>query len=407
MKNPDSEEGQRSQVLIVDDDQGVLDGLRRMLRRQRKQWDFTFLASPLEAARAVETTPFDVIITDMRMPDMNGVELLEKVRECRPSCVRIILSGHGELSAIMKSAGPSHQFLSKPCDGEKIITAIERARRMREALTSSQLLETLGQIETLPSLPDIYTELVEALRAEAPLREIGEIIARDIGLSVKMLQLVNSSYFGLAQEITDPGRAVMILGGDTVSSLVLGTKLFEELPPIRFKGCSPDQVLNHCSAVAGAARKLCEVEGVSDVFRSQAVMAAFLHDLGLVTLAAYAPDLLEQTLELQHKEACPLAEAELSVMGATHGQVGGYLTGLWSFPDPVVEAVMYHECPSRCEPKELSPLTLVHVAETLTGGLEAFGGEGVTLDHAHLEALGLLEHLPLWSEALEAAEESE
>jgi len=386
----------RNRVLVVDDEQSVLDGLRRMLHRERQRWDFTFLSSPVEAAQLMERERFDVIITDMRMPDMSGVELLEKAREHCPSCVRIILSGHGELADIMKSVGPSHQFLSKPCDGEKILAAIERACRMRSTLSDSRLLGILGQIETLPSLPQVYTELLEALRNETPLREVGEIIARDIGMTVKMLQLVNSSYFGLPQEITDPVRAVLVLGADTITGLVLGTKLFEELPQIALSRCTGGQLLRHSSLVAGIAARLCTIESVSVVVRSQATTAGFLHDLGLFTLAAYAPALLEAAFDYREKHDVPIHAAETATIGATHGQVGGYLTGLWSFPDPIVEAVMYHDCPSESANPDLAPLTFVHVAECLAGGLETGGYCGDLLDHAYIDRLGIAERLPVW-----------
>jgi len=395
----------KNRVLLVDDEKGILDGLRRMLRRHRDRYEFTFLDSPVQAAALVQESPFDVIITDMRMPEMNGVELLERVRDVCPSCVRIILSGHGELSAIMKSVGPSHQFLSKPCDADTILNSIDRACRMRRVLNRPELLQTLGGIETLPTLPDIYRELVKALQEEASLREIGEIIARDIALSAKMLQLVNSSYFGLSQEITDPGRAVMLLGGETISTLVLGTKIFEQIPTFKNAEFTAEQLLAHSSHVAVLADRFCRLEETSDVFRSQATTAGFLHDLGLLTLAAYRPKDLADSYAHARKHGCSLAEAEREIFGATHNQISGYLAGLWNFPDAVVEGVLYSNCPSESGNLELAPLSMVHAAEAFSRGVRKDRDPERVLDTAYYEGLQIEDRVSEWRKAAFELEE--
>jgi HD-like signal output (HDOD) protein len=389
-----------SRILFVDDEQSVLDGLRRSLRSLRDRWEMIFMASPEEAAARVETEAFDVVVADMRMPRMNGADLLEHVRRVSPQAVRIILSGHSEVSAIMKSVGPSHQFLSKPCSSEKLEAAIVRACAVRSALGNPSLAATLGKIQALPSLPVVYQELVQALLDEVSMDQIGEIVQRDIGLTSKVLQLVNSSYFSMPREIADPCKAVLLLGSDTIASMVLGLKLFESLPPILLEEITAEQLTHDAMWIAAATRKLCALEQVSDVFASQAFIAAFLHDVGVLTLAAYAPPLLKQVGELRRKEGLTLEQAEVRAIGATHGDVGAYIAALWSFPDPIVEAILYHHRPSASTVTALAPLAVVHVAQAFSPLAEGERDEAA-LDRSYLERIGVADRLPQWLAALE------
>ena len=395
-----SEAGQpaSSRILFVDDEQSVLDGLRRSLHRMRDSWEMTFVSSPEQAAELAAKSAFDVVVADMRMPRMSGVELLEHVREVSPASVRLILSGHSEVSAIMKSVGPSHQFLSKPCSSEQLAAAVRRACLVRRALTNPTLAATLGKIRALPSLPAIYQELVAALREELPMEQIGDIIRRDVGLTAKVLQLVNSSYFGLPREVTDPARAAALLGSDTISSLVLGLKLFESLPPILLPGMTPEQLTSDAAWTAAATRQLCTLERVGDVFAAQAFIAGFLHDIGLLTLAAYAPELLAKVGALT-RDGVALGDAELQVMGVTHGDVGGYVAALWGFPDPVVEAILYHHCPSRSGVAALAPLVLVHVTHALARDRSP-SPDSVQIDREYLAGIQMLDRLPQWLAAI-------
>lgn len=93
----------RTRIIFVDDEPCVLSGLERMLFDREDEWEMVFVSSGKEAIAAFEEQPFDVIVTDMRMPEMDGAQLLIIVQERWPVSVRIILSGQAEKEAVLRS----------------------------------------------------------------------------------------------------------------------------------------------------------------------------------------------------------------------------------------------------------------------------------------------------------------
>ena len=102
-----------------------------MLRPQRHEWEMAFAPGGEAALALMEASPFDVIVSDMRMPGMDGATLLCRVREHYPQMVRIVLSGHTELSTALRVVPVAHQFLAKPCDAEMLRVAVERACHLK------------------------------------------------------------------------------------------------------------------------------------------------------------------------------------------------------------------------------------------------------------------------------------
>src|SRR5437870_1863054 len=117
----------KERVLFVDDDQALLDGLRRVLRSERQIWDMTFVADSTEALNIISQQCFDVVVSDMRMPNLNGAQLLSEVKKICPISVRIILSGQADLDLIVEAVASAHQFLSKPCETNDLRSTIRRA----------------------------------------------------------------------------------------------------------------------------------------------------------------------------------------------------------------------------------------------------------------------------------------
>lgn len=388
-------------ILFVDDESKVLDGLQRTLRPMRHEWEMAFVTGGAEALDTLAARPFDVVVSDMRMPGMNGAQLLTEVMRRYPQVVRIVLSGHSDQELILKSVGPAHQFLSKPCDTEAIKETVGRSCALRDLLAGESLQRLVSQMQTLPSLPTLYTQLVEELQSpNAAIKRVGEIISQDIGMTAKILQVINSAFFGLRRHISSPTEAVSLLGLDTVMTLVLSIQVFSQFK----QDCLPlsfaTALWSHSMRVGVFAKRVVQAEGCDPEMSKDAFTAGLLHDVGHLMTAANLPKEYTQMSALAQVCHLPQDEVERQVFGATHAELGAYLLGLWGLPNSIVEAVAYHHCPEQCSVQSFSPLTAVHLGdvldcETHTARLE-WRPAGLNLDY--LANLGLQDRLPAWQE---------
>lgn len=354
-----------TRILFVDDERNILDGLQRMLRPMRHHWTMSFVSSGNEALVAMQEQPFDVIVSDMRMPGMDGVELLTTVRKRYPETVRLVLSGHSDKETFFKAISPAHQYLTKPCSPDTLKQTIERALTLRQLLSRESLKKLVTQIRLLPSLPHIYLELLHELQSsDGSLKRVGSLIEQDIAMSVKVLKLVNSAFFGLPNHVSSPSQAVSLLGLDTIQSLVLMVGIFSQFEETFFRTqrSSLEQLQKHSLGTAVFAQALAKHEGLTKRGVDEAFIAGLLHDVGKLVLLANLPNQCTRVSQLIRENHVAPAVAEVSVLGATHAEVGAYLLGLWGFTDPIVEAGAFHHSPSVAKEHGFTVVTAVHVA---------------------------------------------
>jgi len=389
-------------ILFVDDESLVLQGLQRMLRSMRGEWEMEFVDGGAKALERMAQQPFDVVVSDMCMPGMNGAELQNEVMKRFPKTVRLILSGHADKELILKCVGSTHQYLSKPCDAETLKMTVLRASSVEATLQNETLQKLVAQMDRLPSIPTLYTEIIQVLRhPETTIDEVGEIISRDIGMTAKILKLVNSAFFGLGREISTPAEAATYLGLDTIRSLVLSINAFSQFGPLKVEGFSLNALSDHSLQTASAAKALASEEGVDRKIVDEAFVAGMLHDTGKLVLAINFPEEFNTALREARQQNLTLAESEKQIFGADHADVGGYLLGLWGLPVPVVEAIALHHSPGRAVEKTFSPLTAVHVANVLVQERsEAAEMKPAEIDFEYLADLGLSERLDQWRESI-------
>jgi len=386
-------------LLFVDDEARVLQGLQRQLRNMRDEWDMNFLDGARKALEFMATHRVDVLISDMMMPEMDGAELLTEVSKRHPHTVRIVLSGHAEREAVLRLVGPAHQYLSKPCDPEELRAAIARAFALRDLLSNERLKQLATRIKSLPTLPALYQRLTDELRKEdASMEQIGEIISHDIGMTSKILQLVNSAFFGLPQPISSPGDAVMYLGLSTVRALVLSLQVFSQFKNPQLAGFSLEALANHCWTTAVLARRIARAESGDTKMMDQCFLAGLLHDIGRIILADGLPEQYARVWHEAREKHLPVWQAEQSEFGATHADVGAYLLGLWGLPNPVVEAVALQHSPALCVTTGFSPLAAVHVASAFAHEKEGSPTELIHIEMDYLTKLGLADRIADWRE---------
>lgn len=386
-------------VLFVDDDKNVLSGLRRMLRGIRKEWDMDFAPGGAEALDMLEEKEYDLVISDMRMPGMDGAQLLQKVQERSPETVRIILSGHSEPTVVMRSVRTAHQFLSKPCSSEQLLKTLEDSYRLRQLLSNPRIKAAISGVETLPSIPDLYDRILREIeRPGSSLDEVGEIIAEDVGMTAMILKMVNSSFFGFFREITTPGQAVSLLGVEVVKALVLSAHLFSSFDA---KKAAPSfsmaKFRSHSLMVSKLSEAIAEHEGRNKQEREQCSVAGMLHDMGKLLLSTQTPTQYEEILSAAGAADMPEHEAEQRLLQTTHGEVGAYLLGLWGVHGEILESVAFHHVPGTCPSQAFTPLAAVHAADYFEHKhLDIQGETACELNMQFLEQCGLAHRVPQW-----------
>jgi HD-like signal output (HDOD) protein len=304
---------------------------------------------------------------------------------------------------IIKSVGTAHQYLSKPCDSNVLKAALARALSLKKLLNNERLMALVSGVSSLPSLPEVYLEILDVLRSEdASIREVGGIIGKDPAITAKVLQLVNSAFFGLGRKISNPADAASLLGLDVLKTLALSAGIFSQFDQNKIAVCdfSIEKVFDHCIAVGTFGKRIAGHEGADQNLESECLLAGTLHDLGKLLLANEYPEEYVKTRLLAEREGIDEYMAEKEVLGATHADMAAYLLGLWGFSDSVVEAVAFHHQPSLSSYREFTPLTAVHVADVLihinSGDSGSTARTGINQEY--LDASGLAGQQESWKE---------
>lgn len=360
-----------------------------MLRSLRNEVDMMFAESGPEALEIMKSQGADVIISDMRMPRMDGAELLMLIKENYPNTMRIMLTGQADSESVLRTVGVVHQFLGKPCDPDHLKSVINRSLDLQSVLSDPGLKNVISQIGVLPAMPSVYSELQSVMiTPEVSIAEVAEIIERDMSISVKVLHLINSAFFGLFSKVDSIQRAVKLLGLDVISSIVLGLELFSnvKLPP---KTVSIDELWSHSMSVGSMAKRLAENEGLEKQSIDSAYLSGILHDLGKLVLATCASDQFKEVTRLVDEEDTTFAQAEEKVFNTTHSHVGAYLLGLWGFNTAIMESVCFHHCSRPKTPEKFTAAQAVYIADILYYTLGESGNS-----HKELELNGLKENYP-------------
>ena len=392
-------------VLFVDDEPNILQGLRRMLRPLRHEWEMTFASDGNEALGVLANGPCDVLVSDMRMPGMSGIQLIEQVRQRHPDVVRIVLTGQADRDATVAAVGCAHQYLSKPCDTETLKATVDRALQLRERISNRTIASVVSQVRTLPAVPRLYLDLKNALvSADSTAETVAEIIASDPAMTAKVLQIVNSAFFGRRREIDNAADAVRLLGFDLVHSLTLSAGVFSPNSD-RALGPFTDQLWRHSVMTASFAKLIVRAEKADTATFNAAMTAALIHDVGKLVLAASAPAEYLALLRDAPNQPEPIWELETETFGTSHAEVGGYLLALWAIPDPIAEIVAYHHCPADMPARGLTALAAVHVADGLAHHLSDRGDaeRPTRIDWDYLRASGLGDRYEGWEQTCRAA----
>ncbi len=388
-------------ILFVDDHPNILAALKRMLHGMRSEWEMLFCACAADALKVFEKQDVDVIVTDMRMPGMDGAALLTKIREDHPGTVRIILSGYSDKDTVYRTVLPAHQYLAKPCDAESLIDTIKCVLKLQGLLGSQDLRLLVAGTDKLPSVPSVYSELLDHLSAnDATADSIAAIVSRDLAMMAQIQKLTNSSFFGLPNAVSSAYHAVHMLGVDTIKHLVSNVDFF-------LKADADPKVLAYIEAlsrrsmrIGEVAREIAKAEGCNEQAVDFAGTAGELSQIGTLLLVSQHPQKYGEAREIAKSEKIEVFEAEQRVFGSGHPEVAAYLLGLWGFEERVVRAAAFHHRPRESNCKQFGALAAVHAAQFFCGKT-ANPSSGIfpiplSIDAEFFEMMGKRHRFDLW-----------
>ena len=383
-------------VLFVDDEPPVLEKLKGRLRGMRDRWDMRFATRAEEALETMGTAAVDVIATDMLAGSSDGLKLLDSVRTKHPSVIRFLLLAPNSDQSAVGAMPVAHQVLNKNCDTAVLERAIERISGLQSRRRHPIVAKVLGMVNSLPSLPQLYWDLVRAIDdPRSGTAEVAAIIERDMAMTARLLQLANASIFGGGRPVRSVKDAVERVGLDPIRSAVLSLHFFRsmsgnELPA----GFSIDQLQAESWEAARLANEM-----VRDAeMRKCAVSASVLNNIGRLILACNAQEDFVRVAREARSNGRAEYSVEQSLLGCDHAEIGAQLLALWGLPASLVEAVAYHHRPSISGERSFGAIGAVHVASAMIAErqLDNPAQFDAEYDLQYLKAVGMDETVSRW-----------
>lgn len=345
-------------ILFVDDERQILKAINRMFIGS--DYEIYFAESGQEALDFLKSQLVDMVVSDMRMPQMDGLQLLTQVKSLYPSIIRIVLSGFSDEDKIYKAIHCSivKLYLFKPWKGDDLKNTINEIFNTQEILSSKHILTMINSIEQLPVLPNMYTKLITAIEQDNNVDHIAKLVEEDQSISMQLLHIVNSAFYGI--KTGSIKTAIMNIGLGNIKNLILTSKLFTIS---RISDADKDILWRHSSMTNKLVMLIYKSllnKNISDSYLS----AGLLHDIGRLVLLENYPKEYKKVIELiTNNKDISINEAEKEVLNITHDEVGAYLLNWWEIPDPIVASSLYHNNPSLCSGINKEIVSIVHIAD--------------------------------------------
>jgi putative nucleotidyltransferase with HDIG domain len=334
----------RATILFLDDEETVLTSLRSVFRREG--YTLVFFRSGIEALAYLQDQSVDVIVADLKMPDISGAVFLEKAATLCPDAMRIILSGYEEKGTVLDTLarGTAQHYILKPWEDGAFRDMVAKALAVQRDLRESRLRKILGDMESLPSPPKFHVRLKALINNfDNPLKEIVGEIEKSPALVARVLRVANSVFYGPRRPIGTVREAVIFIGLEYVSGLVMAIEAFQNicrnpgLECTRFVEEVWDLSLHRARIAKAVAEKW---PGVRDAHLPY--VTALLMDIGYVVRICHDPEGYQRYQHLFRAKEMTKYEADLAVFGISHDAVGAALLQYWNFPPEVVDAVAAH-----------------------------------------------------------------
>jgi putative nucleotidyltransferase with HDIG domain len=351
--------------------------------------DFTVKTAKdgFEALRVLDEMKVEIVVSDLEMPEMPGGELLTLVERKYPDAMRVVISGYDDELHVARCLTFGHRYLKKPIEPENLANTLKRLSTLRHTLSNSKVKSVLSGSDSLPSPPETYLHLSEALqKSETGYEDFAAIIEDDPLLKEHLLNSVNSPAFGLSVRVEEIKELFEVVGVHVVRALILAIHTKEFFEPRTKNAELFNRLWQHALETATSSRKIARVERHTFRECQTAYVAGLLHDIGKFMIAAH---LNSTDAPMQD------GQSEEQIVGINHATAGAYLLGLWGLPEAIVTAAELHHSLDVVPPQNYNPIAYVHAAQNL-----ASPERNHKLDWSFIAKVGKAERVPTWREVL-------
>lgn len=384
----------------------ILAGISELPGDMKKRLKISRASRPEIAMQKLAQGQFGIVVIHLSPEDFAyRYQWLRDSVQRWPGLIRVMLNDRLQMHQIAKASELCHRSIPFTASANELMLELNQCVQARNTINKPAVRDYVGSIERLPSLPSIYSELNDALASDATgAAEIAAIIEKDPAMSAKVLQLVNSAFFALSSHVFKIRDAVVILGTRQLRDLFLVSQLFQEYPQnSQWTSFSFENLFDRSMVVARFARAICRDLKMPAEIADKAFLGALLQDIGMLAIATATPDQYRAVLREAELLEQPVYAIEKMRLGVTHMEVGAYMLALWNLPPEVVEAVLYHSVPNATPGSRFTPLSAIHVADSIIPDLVHINDCRINsrLSDSYINRLQLGDKVQRWQEMAE------
>jgi HD-like signal output (HDOD) protein len=335
----------RPNIIVLDDEEAILASIRSLFRKS--PYRFRFFTSMNGAMQQLRTERVDIVISDLRMNENNGLEFMKEALKIAPSTKRILMSGFEDKSIVLfaLSIGLINHFVYKPWEDPEFTQLISKCVDSVAHMTAKDQNDVLYEFADIPSPPVFQEKLNQMLgNTNAPLSKIVDEIEMNPSLVARLLRIANSVHLGIRKRVSSIREAVLFIGLEYVASVITALEAFHSYSsrvPQRYAGLIEELSVTAVHRAMIAKEIAAKWPGIENKYAPH--VASLLQDIGLFARICLKPEVFDVFIKTTQERKITPREAELKVFGNfTHERIGAAILDNWNLPSEIVDTVRYH-----------------------------------------------------------------
>jgi HD-like signal output (HDOD) protein/CheY-like chemotaxis protein len=351
-------------ILFVDDEQNILRAFKRLF--MDRECKILLANSGKEALELLKTEEIDLLVSDMKMPYMDGYELLSIAKKEYPEVARIILSGFSEKETMIRSIQNNLAmiYLLKPWQNEQLLRTINSTLKLQQILKQHNMEKIANSlVDTVNVREKLCDELLIQLDRNVELEDLVELIEKDFILSAIILRYVNSTFYG--NNIASIRQALKYFSVNELKNIILSKKLNQTIDGDEKVRRLKNYLWKHASLRNKITHYIYRQLIGKDI-PEEYKLAGLLHSVGMLVLLKIYNNEYVDVVHEAFSNHINLLKLEKERYGLNHQEAGGYLLDWWGIPFPIVETAFYHHNPQSPEIINMEIINVVYIADYYT-----------------------------------------